>query len=83
LLWKQNVRNTALANPEIIATKNTHAKSKRIAVKVSKNKHDVNSKSKKIAVSRETRLRSLTRRTSTLGMPMLTTSLDKLLNNRT
>ena len=41
-------------NPEIIATKNTHAKSQRIAVKVSKNKHDVkvamNSKSKKIAI---------------------------------
>ena len=50
LLWKQNVENTALADPEIIAAKNTHAKSQRIAVKVSKNKHDVNSKSEKIAV---------------------------------
>ena len=54
LLWKQNAGNTALADPEIIATKNTHAKYQRIAVKLSKNKHDVkvdvNSKSKKIAI---------------------------------
>jgi hypothetical protein len=54
LLWKQNAGNTALADPEIIATKNTHAKSQKIAVEVSKNKHDVkvvmNSKSKKIAI---------------------------------
>ena len=56
MLWEQNAGNTALANPEIIATKNTHAKSQKIVVKVSKNKHDVkvgvNSKSKKITPSR-------------------------------
>jgi hypothetical protein len=54
LLWKQNAEHTTLADPGIIATKNTHAKSQRIAVIVSKNKHDVkvvvNSKSKKIDI---------------------------------
>jgi hypothetical protein len=51
LLWKQNAERTAITDPEIIATKNMHAKSQRIAVNVSKNKHDVNSKSKKIVAS--------------------------------
>ena len=45
--------NTAPAVPEIIVTKTKHAKSQRIAVTESKNKHDVeiivNSKSKRIA----------------------------------
>ena len=51
MLWKQNAEHTAITDPEIIATKNMHAKSQRIAVNVSKNKHDVNSKSKKIVAS--------------------------------
>jgi hypothetical protein len=54
LLWKQNAVNTALADPEIIATKNMHAKSQKIDVNLSKNENDVkvvvNSKSKKIAI---------------------------------
>jgi hypothetical protein len=40
-LWKQNAEHTGITDPEIIATKNMHAKSQRIAVNVSKNKHDV------------------------------------------
>jgi hypothetical protein len=46
--------NTAPADPEIIAIKTKHAKSKRIAVTESKNKHDVDivvySKFKRIAI---------------------------------
>jgi autotransporter translocation and assembly factor TamB len=52
-MQKQKLKTTTLKT-NIITTKNTHAKSKKIAVKVYKNKHDeklvVNSKSKKIAV---------------------------------
>jgi hypothetical protein len=52
LLWKQNAKHHP-AVPEIIATKTRRAKSKRIDVTKSKNKHDVdtilNSKSKRIA----------------------------------
>ena len=50
---KQKLKTTTLKT-NIITTKNTHAESKKITVKVSKNKYDekfvVNSKSKKIAV---------------------------------
>ena len=50
---KQKLKTTTLKT-NIITTKNMHAESKKIAVKVSKNKHDekfvVNSKSKQIAV---------------------------------
>jgi hypothetical protein len=50
---RQKLKTTTLKT-NIIAIKNTHAESKKIAVKVSKNEHDekfvVNSKSKKIAV---------------------------------
>jgi hypothetical protein len=47
LLWKLN---TGPAVPKIIATRTKHAKSQRIAVTESKNKHDVdvNNKSKRI-----------------------------------
>ena len=50
---KQKLKTTTLKT-NIITTKNTHAESKKITVKVSKNKYDekfvVNSKSKKIDV---------------------------------
>ena len=50
--WKQNA-NHRPADPEIIATKYTYAKSKKIVVRVPKNKHDVTivvySKSDRIA----------------------------------
>jgi hypothetical protein len=39
LPWKQNAYHIAPADPEIIATRTTRAKSQRIAVKVSKNTH--------------------------------------------
>jgi helix-turn-helix protein len=47
LPWKQNDLHTAPADPEIIAIRTTRAKSKRIAVTVSKNEH---AESKKIDV---------------------------------
>jgi hypothetical protein len=51
-LWKQNADHRP-ADPEITATKYTHAKSQKIVVKAPKNKHDVtvvvNRKSKRIA----------------------------------
>jgi hypothetical protein len=40
LSWKQNA-NHRPADPEIIATKYTYAKSQKIVVRVPKNKHDV------------------------------------------
>jgi hypothetical protein len=52
--WRSRKLKTTTLKTNIITTKNTHAESKRIAVKVSRNKHNekfvVNSKSKKIAV---------------------------------
>jgi hypothetical protein len=47
LPWKQNASHTAPADPEIIATRTTRAKSQRIAATVSKNTH---AESKKIDV---------------------------------
>ena len=52
LSWKQDA-NHRPANPKIIATKYTYAKSQKIAIRVPKNKHDVTivlySKSNRIA----------------------------------
>jgi hypothetical protein len=81
LLWKQKADHRP-ADPEIITTKYTHAKSQKFVVKVSKNKHDmtvvVNSKSKRIATQVsiwEQRLRRL--------KPTLTTLQTTLHNQLT